>query len=134
MPVLPDDDVAVPVPHRLVVSAAVGVARVLARRRPADLCRILATVRRGAPPASYAEAQRARNLVLTVSTRCCGRKACLQRSIATFLVCRAWGRSVTWCAGVLAAPPFTAHAWVEACGRPVDESGDGTALTTICSV
>ncbi|MBY8853914.1 lasso peptide biosynthesis B2 protein, partial [Saccharothrix sp. MB29] len=89
---------------------------------------------RTARPSTYAEARLARHTVLTVSTRCCGDNACLPRSLATALLCRTRGHWPTWCAGVVAAPPFTAHAWVEAEGRMVDEFVDGTTFTALMSV
>ncbi|WP_372502979.1 lasso peptide biosynthesis B2 protein [Streptomyces rhizoryzae] len=52
-----------------------------------------------------------------VSTVCAGRY-CLQRSLATALLCRLRGVWPTWCTGVR-TPPFSAHAWVEAEGRQV---------------
>jgi len=73
-------------------------------------------------------------VVLTVSTWCCGRNACLPRTIATAILCRSAGHWPTWCTGVLAAPPFSAHAWIEAEGRTVDEYVDDTSLVTMLSV
>ncbi|WP_241481557.1 lasso peptide biosynthesis B2 protein [Nocardiopsis gilva] len=54
-----------------------------------------------------------------VSTLCAG-EACLQRSLATVLLCRMGGSQPTWCVGVR-TEPFQAHAWVEAEGAPVGE-------------
>jgi hypothetical protein len=51
----------------------------------------------------------------------CGGRYCLQRSLATTLLCRMRGVWPTWCIGVHTAP-FTAHAWVEAEGQPVGET------------
>ncbi|WP_343449457.1 lasso peptide biosynthesis B2 protein [Micromonospora oryzae] len=134
MPVLPDHDVRVSLPQRVLTAVAVAVARRLVRRSPQDLCRLLNRVKGSAASATYAEAKRARDTVLAVSTRCCGRNACLVRSVATVLVCRLNGSWATWCTGVLSAPPFVAHAWVEAEGLPVDEFADGTTYLRICSV
>lgn len=134
MPVLPDANVQVTALDRITALAAVTGARVLARLSPDQLAEVLRRVARNARPATYNEARRARQVVLTVSTRCCGREACLPRSLAAALLCRRRGQWPTWCAGVLAAPPFTAHAWIEADGRMVDEYADDTALTTLISV
>ncbi|GGS14184.1 hypothetical protein GCM10010252_62030 [Streptomyces aureoverticillatus] len=60
--------------------------------------------------AGYEEALRARQEVTTVSTLCAGRY-CLQRSLATALLCRMRGHVPTWCSGVRTTP-FGAHAWV----------------------
>ncbi|MGB8996366.1 MAG: lasso peptide biosynthesis B2 protein [Pseudonocardiaceae bacterium] len=48
------------------------------------------------------------------------RVACLERSLAVVMWCGLLRRSVCWRIGVR-SPPFTAHAWVEAAGRPVGE-------------
>jgi hypothetical protein len=50
----------------------------------------------------------------------CAGEGCLQRSLATALLCRLRGSWPTWCTGVRTMP-FGAHAWVEADGVPVDE-------------
>jgi hypothetical protein len=57
--------------------------------------------------------------VVAVSVLCAG-EGCLQRSLATALLCRMRGSWPTWCTGVRTMP-FGAHAWVEADGVPVDE-------------
>jgi len=107
-------------PRRVLGLAAVTVARGLALLPPKRIRQVLGVVRRGARPASHDEALRARNLVTTVSVRCAGRY-CLDRSLATALLCRASGTWPRWCAGVRTTPPFASHAWVEAEGRPVGE-------------
>jgi hypothetical protein len=56
---------------------------------------------------------------VAVSVLCAG-EGCLQRSLATALLCRLRGTWPTWCTGVRTMP-FSAHAWVEADGEPVDE-------------
>ena len=45
----------------------------------------------------------------------------MPRSIATALLCRMSGTWPTWRVGVRTVAPFSAHAWVEAEGKPVDE-------------
>jgi transglutaminase superfamily protein len=105
--------------RRLLPLLAVGVARVLAKTRPDRLRRVLEFARRGAPAATAAQALAARQAVVSVSLRCAGR-GCLQRSIATALLCRVRGSWPTWCTGVR-THPFTAHAWIEADGQLIDE-------------
>ncbi|MGH3242292.1 MAG: lasso peptide biosynthesis B2 protein, partial [Spirillospora sp.] len=83
----------------------------------------LRSVSRGARPATAAEAQAARDAVVSVSVRCAG-QGCLQRSVATVLLCRLGGAWPDWCTGVL-TQPFRAHAWVEVAGTPI---GEGPAM------
>ncbi|MFE3866350.1 lasso peptide biosynthesis B2 protein [Streptomyces goshikiensis] len=99
--------------------AAIGAARLLAGRPPRSIKRVLLALRHGAAPATVEQAQSARQAVTAVSPRCAG-EYCVQRSLATTLLCRLLGTWPTWCVGVRTAP-FTAHAWVEAEGRPVAE-------------
>ena len=80
---------------------------------------MLTVLRRHAAPATYQQATDAHNAVLAVSVLYGGRY-CLQRSLATTLLCRIRGVWPTWCTGVRTAP-FIAHAWVEADGHPVSE-------------
>ncbi|GGS61641.1 hypothetical protein GCM10010156_20370 [Planobispora rosea] len=111
----------VPPVRRLAARIAVGAALPLSLLPPRRLHGVLALLSRGAGPARYAHAKAAREAVLAVSLTCLGSHGCLPRSLATALLCRLWGVWPTWCAGVRARPPFAAHAWVEAEGRPVDE-------------
>lgn len=60
--------------------------------------------------------------MVTVSVQCAG-QGCLQRSLATVLLCRAGGRWPDWCTGVR-MEPFRAHAWVEVDGEPIGEHDD----------
>ncbi|MFS8102859.1 lasso peptide biosynthesis B2 protein [Lentzea alba] len=99
---------------------AVFVARLLAKLRPRRLRAVLLRLRRGARPATRAEALAARSAVVAVSLRCAGEQGCLPRSIATALLCRLRGTWPTWCTGVRTSP-FSAHAWVEVDGEPVGE-------------
>ncbi|MFE6976005.1 lasso peptide biosynthesis B2 protein [Streptomyces sp. NPDC057682] len=107
---------------RLTTRTAVAAARLLAHLPPRRLRTVLTLARRGARPARYDEALRARRDVTAVSTLCAGRY-CLPRSLATALLCRMRGHWPTWCSGVRTSP-FGAHAWVEAEGRPVGEPQD----------
>jgi transglutaminase superfamily protein len=121
-------------PHRrLLPLCAVGAARLLARLSPRSLRRVLTMLARGATAASYAQALAARREVVSVSILCAG-EGCLQRSVATALLCRARGTWPTWCTGVRTRPYFKAHAWVEADGRPVDEPEDTDLLKVVISV
>ncbi|MCQ4079497.1 lasso peptide biosynthesis B2 protein [Streptomyces sp. RB6PN25] len=119
VPVALDERRRLPLRRRLLPLLAVGVARPLARLRPARLLSVLEFARRGAPPATAEQARTAREEVVSVSLRCAGQN-CLQRSIATALLCRARHAWPTWCTGVR-THPFAAHAWVEADDQPIGE-------------
>ncbi|WP_059005882.1 lasso peptide biosynthesis B2 protein [Streptomyces specialis] len=119
--------------HRqLAPRSAAGVARLLVRLPPARLQRVLRLVSKGTRPAAYTEVARARRSVVSVSTRCAG-LGCLQRSVATVLLCRTRGRWADWCTG-FRTEPFGAHAWVEVDGRPVDEPGELRVFRTVLAV
>jgi hypothetical protein len=102
---------------RLVLLPAVALALLPPRRIRA----VLGVLRRGAAPATTAQAQAARDAMCAVSLRCTGPKGCLPRSLGAALLCRLQGAWPTWCTGVRVVPPFTAHAWIEAEGHPVGE-------------
>ncbi|MFJ5552407.1 lasso peptide biosynthesis B2 protein [Streptomyces sp. NPDC093225] len=114
---------SVPPGRRLGARVLIGCAHVLAALPPRRIRAVLARLRRGARPATLAEATAARETVLAVSLAAGGHKGCLPRSLATVLLCRWRGQWPTWCVGVRTRPPFAAHAWVEAEGEPV---GEGT--------
>ncbi|WP_460395684.1 lasso peptide biosynthesis B2 protein [Actinophytocola sediminis] len=80
---------------------------------------VLEFVRRGARPATQREAAAMRDTVMAASVRCTG-QWCLQRSIATALLCRLRGSWPTWRTGVR-THPFEAHAWVEVDGVAIGE-------------
>ncbi|MFJ4656801.1 lasso peptide biosynthesis B2 protein [Nocardia sp. NPDC088792] len=105
---------------RPAVALALAAAWLLSRRSPADMRTFLRAIRRGSRPATYDQAHRARDAILAVSLHCRSDRGCLERSIATVLLCRLRGTVPTWCVGVR-TQPFAAHAWVEADGTPVDE-------------
>jgi len=110
-----------PVHRRVAPLAAVGVSRLLiACCSPYRLEKVLRRLSRGAAPASYDEALRARRDVVAVSGRCAG-QYCLDRSVAAAVLARLRGRWPTWVSGV-SLIPFAAHAWIEADGRPVGET------------
>ncbi|GAA3117694.1 lasso peptide biosynthesis B2 protein [Streptomyces echinatus] len=102
---------------RLVLLPAVAFALLPPRRIRA----VLGFLRRGAAPSTTEQAQNARDAMCAVSLRCAGPKGCLPRSLGAVLLCRLGGTWPTWCTGVRVTPPFTAHAWIEAEGRPVGE-------------
>lgn len=108
--------------HRLPARLAVPLAGLLVRLSPRRLARVLRLLRRGARPATAAGALTARQAVVSVSVRCAG-QGCLQRSVATVLLCRLRGTWPDWCTGVRVLP-FRAHAWVEVAGEPVGEPDD----------
>ncbi|MFI5557860.1 lasso peptide biosynthesis B2 protein [Amycolatopsis japonica] len=109
-----------PLRRRCQAMVAIASARLLAAMSPRRIRSVLGLVYRGARSATHQEILRARMEVVGTSARCAG-NFCLQRSIATVLLARMRGAVGTWCVGVR-SPPFAAHAWVEAEGRPVGES------------
>jgi hypothetical protein len=121
MPVLPDGRLKVTFVDKLLVHSAVRLARYLSKKSPKRIRTILGKLAKGTRPATHEQARRVHEKVLTVSAYCCGGEACVPRSIAVALVCRIRGTWPEWCVGVLTAPPFAAHAWVEADGEMVNE-------------
>ncbi|GGR59975.1 MULTISPECIES: lasso peptide biosynthesis B2 protein [Streptomyces] len=111
-----------PLRRRLAVHGALAAARLIAHLPPRRIVSVLRFLRHRATPATFEQALTARSDVTATSTLCAG-TYCLQRSLATTLLCRMRGTWPTWCSGVR-TPPFTAHAWVEAEGRPVGEPAD----------
>ncbi|MFC8006838.1 lasso peptide biosynthesis B2 protein [Streptomyces olivaceus] len=109
-----------PLRHRPAALLAVAAARLLATRSPHRITQLLGQLRRGAAPATTAQARAARAAVVTVSRRCATSSGCLQRSLAATLLCRMRGVWPTWCTGVR-TQPFSAHAWITAEGDPVAE-------------
>src|SRR5699024_12773943 len=85
-------------------------------------------------PASYHEAKLARDYVRARSPLRRAGSACLTLSLSVLLLCRIRGVGPTWCGGVIAPPPFAAHAWVEAEGRMVDEPVDSSFYRTFFTV
>ncbi|WP_055565690.1 lasso peptide biosynthesis B2 protein [Streptomyces atriruber] len=102
---------------RLVLLPAVALSFLPPRRIRA----VLDVLRRGAAPATAAQARSARDAMCAVSLLCAGPKGCLPRSLGAALLCRLTGGWATWCTGASVVPPFNAHAWIEAEGRPVGE-------------
>ncbi|UWM48641.1 lasso peptide biosynthesis B2 protein [Streptomyces carpaticus] len=132
MPVTLEASARVPRGRRLLARAAVAVALPLARLSPRRLRRVLGALARRARPATEAEALAARRAVVSVSKRCAG-QGCLQRSIATAVLCRLTGCWPDWCTGVR-TEPFRAHAWVEVDGRPVGEGEDARYYRAVMTV
>jgi|UniRef100_A0AAU3I6Y9 hypothetical protein len=113
----------VPLTQRLAAHLVLLPALVLGLLPPRRIRTVLGLLRRGAAPATAAQAQKARDAMCAASLSCAGPKGCLPRSLGAALLCRLGGTWPTWCTGVRIVPPFTAHAWIEAEGRPV---GEGT--------
>lgn len=132
--VLPYEPVRVRLRDGVAVGTSVALARLLAHAPPDVLRSVLDAVSAGARPADYEQARAARDTVLTASAYTRGGSACLPRSIATALICRLRGTWPAWCVGVLSSPPFTAHAWIEAEGRIVDEPMNSSDFSTFFSV
>ncbi|UNO43087.1 lasso peptide biosynthesis B2 protein [Streptomyces sp. MST-110588] len=108
--------------RQITARCAVAAARALILLPPHRLGQVLRALRHGARPARADRTLSARQAVVSVSARCAG-QGCLQRSVATALLCRLRGTWPDWCTGVRTRP-FRAHAWVEAQGAAVGESED----------
>ncbi|MFJ4208920.1 lasso peptide biosynthesis B2 protein [Paenarthrobacter sp. NPDC089675] len=83
-------------------------------------------------PSTSSEARRIRAAVCAVSERCAG-EGCLQRSIASFILCRLEGHSPSWKTGYR-LEPFAAHAWIEVDGVPIDEPPSVGSFVPVLSV
>ncbi|MFE6176914.1 lasso peptide biosynthesis B2 protein [Streptomyces sp. NPDC056464] len=118
-PMVPATRTRLPLRRRPPVLIATSAARLIVTLKPHRIRRVLSLVRRGAAPATTSQALAARTAVVALSARCAG-EGCLQRSVATVLLCRMRGVWPDWCTGVRTAP-FRAHAWVEVDGLPVGE-------------
>ncbi|MFD3514698.1 lasso peptide biosynthesis B2 protein [Streptomyces sp. NPDC058657] len=116
-----DRPTGVPFARRLAARLVLVPAFVLALLPPRRIRTVLGLACRGARPATGVQAKNARDAMCAVSLRCAGPKGCLPRSLGAALLCRLTGTWPTWCTGVRVVPPFTAHAWVEVDGHPVDE-------------
>ncbi|MEU2072372.1 lasso peptide biosynthesis B2 protein [Streptomyces anulatus] len=108
---------------RLQTRLAICLARILTLFKPYVLRRLLTRLSKGAVAADAAAVTAARDSVLASSLGLHGLRACLPRSLATALLCRLRGTWPTWCVGVRTAPPFAAHAWVEAGREMIGETG-----------
>ncbi|MUN39256.1 lasso peptide biosynthesis B2 protein [Actinomadura litoris] len=123
-----------PLRRRAAARLAVLLARLVALLPPARIRTLLTLLSRGASPATYDQAKRARDAVLAGSLACLGPRGCLPRSLATVLLCRMWGVWPSWCVGARVRPPFGAHAWVEAEGRLVEENVPDGYLAALITV
>lgn len=132
MPIALETGTGVRMRDRLAARIAVGAARLLTRLSPLRLRMALETARKGARPATAARALTARTAVVSVSARCAGQQ-CLQRAVATALLCRMSGSWPDWRTGVR-TEPFRAHAWVEVDGVAIGEKDDMTLYRTMLSV
>ncbi|MFD7256575.1 lasso peptide biosynthesis B2 protein [Streptomyces sp. NPDC059874] len=132
MPVVSERSVTISWHRHVTARCAVGAAHLLAKVPPRRLRRVLEVVSRGSRPATASQALDARSSVVSVSAWCAG-QGCLERSIATVLLCRLHGAWPDWCTGVR-TQPFRAHAWVEAEGRPVGEPDDTGLFRAMMSV
>ncbi|MFE9395358.1 lasso peptide biosynthesis B2 protein [Streptomyces flavidovirens] len=124
----------VPFARRLAARLVLLPALALSLLPPRRIRAVLARVRHGATPATAAQAKNARDAMCAVSLRCAGPKGCLPRSLGAALLCRLGGSWPTWCTGVRVVPPFTAHAWIEADGRPVAEGVPDDYFTRLITV
>ncbi|MFI5783185.1 lasso peptide biosynthesis B2 protein [Nocardia sp. NPDC051570] len=111
---------SLPLHHRPLALLATLTARLLVLLKPRALRRVLIALRRGSDSATSRQALEARNAVVAVSASCAGEGGCLQRSVATVILCRMRGAWPDWCTGVR-TNPFRAHAWVEVGGHPIGE-------------
>ncbi|MGW7194719.1 lasso peptide biosynthesis B2 protein [Streptomyces chryseus] len=124
----------VPFTRRMTARAVLLPAAALSLLPPRRIRAVLEVARRGARPATAAQAKNAREAMCAVSLRCAGPKGCLPRSLGAALLCRLGGTWPTWCTGVRVVPPFTAHAWIEADGHPVDEGVPDDYFTRLITV
>ncbi|MFE3323533.1 lasso peptide biosynthesis B2 protein [Streptomyces sp. NPDC059176] len=111
----------VPFSRRMAARFVLLPAVALSLLPPRRIRAVLGAVRRGAAPATTTRARNARDAMCAVSLLCAGPKGCLPRSLGAALLCRLAGSWPTWCTGASMVPPFNAHAWIEAEGRPVGE-------------
>lgn len=105
----------------LLAVTAASLFLALTRARPHRLRWVLGLLQRGRNVADLQRAERAWDIVTTVSLHCASGHGCLRRSLAVTLLCRLWGTRVTWRVGFRSPPPQS-HAWVEAGGEPVRET------------
>ncbi|MER5519819.1 lasso peptide biosynthesis B2 protein [Streptomyces sp. NPDC002763] len=124
-PMVPAARGHLPLRHRPPVLIATGAARLIVTLKPHRIRGVLSMVRRGAAPATASQTLAAREAVVALSARCAG-EGCLQRSVATALLCRMRGVWPDWCTGVRTSP-FRAHAWVEVDGLAVGEPHQSAA-------
>jgi hypothetical protein len=132
VPVVSESRARLPWRQQITARLATAAARGLILMPPRRLRQVLQLVRWGSRPATAQQACAARLATTTVSARCAG-QGCLQRSVATVLLCRLHGTWADWCTG-FRTQPFRAHAWVEADGVPIGEPDGMELFQTILSV
>jgi hypothetical protein len=132
MPVTSEPAVRLTWPRQVTARIAVATARLLGLLPPRRLRQVLRLACAGTGPATAGQALAARQAVISVSPRCAG-QGCLERSVATALLCRARGTWPDWCTG-FRTEPFRAHAWVEAEGAAIGETGDMTLFHAVMTV
>jgi len=123
-----------PLRLRLLTRLAICTARLLVLLKPHLQTRVLTRLSRGAAAADSAQAYAARASVLASSLSLAGLRACLPRSVSITLLCRLQGVWPTYCVGVRAAPPFAAHAWIEADGELIGERGRPDSFARLITI
>ncbi|QEV16455.1 lasso peptide biosynthesis B2 protein [Streptomyces alboniger] len=124
----------VPFTRRLAARLVLLPAVVLSSLSPRRIRAVLDVVRRGAAPATAAQARNARDAMCATSLLCAGPQGCLPRSLGAALLCRLTGSWPTWCTGASVVPPFNAHAWIEAEGRPIGEDAPDDYFARLLTV
>ncbi|MCZ1012209.1 lasso peptide biosynthesis B2 protein [Streptomyces lydicus] len=114
--------------QRVLARTAAALAPRISATTP-RLKRTLARAQHGARPSTTAEVEHAVLAVCTANLHLGGLRACLPRSVAALLYCRAHGHTPDL---VLGIKPGTTqvHAWLEADGRPAGEPSDPTRTYT----
>lgn len=114
-------------PHVVTCTVLLGAAdlslKVLGLRRSVRLARRLAGRTADAAPAERGEVMGIARTVATAAAFYPGRAQCLEQSLALFLLLRRRGIGADLRIGVQPFP-FSAHAWVEHAGRPINERED----------
>jgi Transglutaminase-like superfamily len=118
--------------HSILARIAASSAWLLSKLPPIALCTVLTMVVKRTRPADAEKVSYWRSAVNSVSTRCAG-NGCLQRSIAVVILARFFGASPTWRTG-FRPDPFTAHAWVEVDGLPIDEPAAVSSFHVVLEV
>ncbi|MDT3397424.1 lasso peptide biosynthesis B2 protein [Streptomyces sp. B1866] len=116
-------------PRTWLLARACGLIASRIATRPERMDRAVRRAQRSARPSSPAQAERAVLAVCTATIRLGGTAACLTRSLAALLYCRAHGHTPALIFGIR---PGTAqvHAWLEADGHPVAEPSNPCLLYT----
>lgn len=113
---------------KLKARIAVAAATLLSLLPPYLIALFLKRTMRDAEQSTPAQSIVARSQICTVSPRCAG-QGCLQRSLATVILCRISGHCPSWKTGYQ-IEPFRAHAWVEVSGVPINEPAEVNSYIT----